>query len=228
MSAEYALLVVKLIINVASLALSLICLFWLLKVKRNAKDEPDNRLKYYFFEDITIDLTNLYTPDEFCYKHYQIFIDKGTIEDFNIHMKKIEQFSLALLVLLVISLLVKIIHTELDWPNSCIITCCSRMDKSYKIFQAIIHIINLLASILSFIFFFLISVYYFNSSFDDFEEFSDCEYLNSRFKKDYDFVNVVKKKYLRTFIGYLVVLFLNFSHMIITIVLLSFFKIEEK
>ena len=72
------------------------------------------------------------------------------------------------------------------------------------------------------------SVYYFKSSFDDFEEFSDCEYLNSRFKKDYDFVNFVKKNYLRTFIGYLVVLFLNFSHMIITIVLHSCFKNEEK
>ena len=228
MASVFALFVVKFIVTFVSLALSIICLFWLLKVKQNAKDEPENRLKYYFSEYSEIVRPNLYTPGEFCYNYYQIFIDKGAFESFDIHMKKIEKFSLVLLILLVISLLVKIIRMELDLPNSCVITCCNRMNKSYKIFQAIIQIINSLALILSLIFFILISVYYFESNFDDFDEFSHCEYLNSLFDENYDFVNVVKKKYFRTFIGYIVVLFLDFSHMIIMIVLHSCFQIEEK
>ena len=228
MPSVFAVLFVKLIVTFVSLVLSIICLFWLLRVKKNAKDEPDNRLRYYFFEYSEIVCPNFYTPDEFCYNHYKTFIDKSVFEDFYIHMKKIETFSLALLILLVLSLLGKFIRMKLDLMNLFVINCCIRIDKSYKILQTISQIINSLALILSLIFFILISFFYFDSNFDDFDEFSHCEYLNSRFDKDYDFVNVVKKNYLRTFIGYILVLFLDFSHLIIMIVFHSCFKIEKK
>lgn len=227
MKAAFILLIIKLVITCALSILSVINLYWLHKVYQNAKDEPDNRIKFYSLEDTIIDVIDLYEPGEFCYKHYQPFIDKGVFENFDISMKKIKKYSLALWILLLISFLTGVIHIEFDLPDSFVFTCCNRSDKSYKIFMAVNRILNLLSTILAFIFFILVSVYYFKVNFDDYDEFSKCEYLNSHFENEYDFINVVKKNYLRFFIGYIVALFLNFSYMIISIILSVCYKVYD-
>jgi hypothetical protein len=225
MSVEVTLLIVKLIVLFAAFALSIVNLVWIYKANHNALDEPNNRLNYYSFEDAIIGPDDFYSSGEFCYEHYQPFLDIGALEDLDIKMKKIKKFSLGLMILLFFSLYIKLISMDLDLPDSFI--CCDRSGKLFKVIRAVTQILNLLSSILAFIFFIITSAHYFKSNFDDFDKFRDCEYLNSLFDKDYDFINIVKKNYLRFFIGYIVVLVLNFTELILEIILHSCYKIYQ-
>ena len=207
MSVEVTLLIVKLIVLFATFALSIVNLVWIYKANHNALDEPNNRLNYYSFEDAIIGPDDFYSSGEFCYEHYQPFLDIGALEDLDIKMKKIKKFSLGLMILLFFSLYIKLISMDLDLPDSFI--CCDRSGKLFKVIRAVTQILNLLSSILVFIFFIITSVHYFKSNFDDFDKFRDCEYLNPSFDKDYDFVDVVKDNYLKYFIVYMIVFALN-------------------
>ena len=52
---------------------------------------------------------------------------------------------------------------------------------------------SLINTILKIIFFELLSQNISDSNFEDFETFSDCDYLYGGFKKKYDFITTVKK-----------------------------------
>ena len=197
--------VTKLIISLVVTVLSILCIVWIAKVYKNADDEPSNREIYCKDENGNIILpADFYSSGDFCFDHYQSFLDKGVFEDLNIRMKKIRKFSLATIIvfsisfgLIFISLIMIIIGIIAECP------------KNYFLIIPILAILGFLASIVSFIFFIILSVHYFKSNFDDFDKFGDCEYLNPNFDKDYDFINVVKDNYLKYFIVYIIVFVLN-------------------
>ena len=94
---EQGLQPIKLIVLFAAFALSIVNLVWIYKANHNALDEPNNRLNYYSFEDAIIGPDDFYSSGEFCYEHYQPFLDIGALEDLDIKMKKIKKFSLRLI-----------------------------------------------------------------------------------------------------------------------------------
>ena len=196
--------VVKCILSLAIIVLSILCIVWIAKVYSNADDEPTNRIKYYYDENDKL-IENSYDEGEFCFEHYQSFLDKGVFEDFDIRMKKIKKFSLGTIIIFSISFGITIINLTMLIVG----LICELGAKFFMILIPICFILSLLSSILALIFFIILSVHYFKSNFDDFDEFSKCEYLNPYFDKDYDFVYVVKNNYLKYFIVYLIIFVLN-------------------
>ena len=199
--------VVKCILSLAVIVLSILCIIWIAKVYSNADDEPTDRIKYYYYDENGnfIDPNSLYVAGEFCFEHYQSFINKGAFEDFDIRMKKIKKFSLATIIIFSISFGITIINLTMIIVG----LICECRANFFKIIIPVFLILSLLSSILALIFFIILSVHYFKSNFDDFDEFSKCEYLNPYFDKDYDFVYVVKNNYLKYFIVYLIIFVLN-------------------
>ena len=203
MSKETILKAIKFILSLVILVLSILCLYWLIKVYDNADDEPLNRIKYINEEQGYHD--ELYRLGDLCYDHYEPFIIIGAFEDFDIRMKKIRKFSLAIIVTFFISFILSILSLGVILGGA-LFKCGG---KILSLISLIAEIITILASILAFIFFIILSVHYFKSNFGDFEDFNDCIYLNSRFDDDYDFVYVVKDNYKRFFIVYLIVFVLG-------------------
>ena len=205
MSDNTGLKVTKFILSLASLVLSILCIVWIAKVYSNADNEPSNRVIYCQNESgITLYHSDFYSAGDFCYDHYQAFLDKGAFEDLDIRMKKIKKFSLAIIITFSISFGLIFISLIMI-----IIGLIAECRENYFLVIPIIAILGYLASIVSFIFFIILSVHYFKSNFDDFDKFRDCEYLNPSFDKDYDFVDVVKDNYLKYFIVYIIVFVLN-------------------
>ena len=196
--------VVKCILSLAVIVLSILCIVWIAKVYSNADDEPTDRSKYYLDENGYFIVLS-YVAGEFCFEHYQSFLDKGAFEDFDIRMKKIKKFSLATIIIFSISFGITIINLTMIIVG----LICECRANFFKIIIPVFLILSLLSSILTLIFFIILSVHYFKSNFDDFDEFSKCEYLNPYFDKDYDFVYVVKNNYLKYFIVYLIIFVLN-------------------
>ena len=86
--------------------------------------------------------------------------------------------------------------------------------------EYIFALIRIILSILDLIFFIIISVNYYKSNFDDFEDFSECKYfIDTDFNKDYDFVFVVKRNFKKFFILTLITIGLNIIEEIITLIL---------
>ena len=203
--------VTKFILSLASLVLSILCIVWIAKVYSNADNEPSNRVIYCQNESgITLYHSDFYSAGDFCYDHYQAFLDKGAFEDLDIRMKKIKKFSLAIIITFSISFGLIFISLIMI-----IIGLIAECRENYFLVIPIIAILGYLASIVSFIFFIILSVHYFKSNFDDFDKFSDCEYLNPSFYKDYDFVNVVKDNYFKYFIVNIILFVLNDANEII-------------
>ena len=204
--------VVKCILSLAVIVLSILCIVWIAKVYSNADDEPTDRSKYCVDENGNlIILSSLYATGEFCYEHFQSFQEKGVFEDFDIRMKKIKKFSLATIIIFSITFGITIINLTMIIVG----LICECRANFFKIIIPVFLILSLLSSILTLIFFIILSVHYFKSNFDDFDEFSKCEYLNPYFDKDYDFVYVVKNTYLKYFIVYLIIFVLNIVDSII-------------
>ena len=203
MSDSIILKTIKLILSLALLVLSILCLYWLIKVYNNTDDEPLNRIKYISDEHGSPD--ELYSLGDICYDHYESFLIIGALEDFDIRIKKIRKFSLALIITFFISFILSILSIGVILGGA-ILKCAG---KVLSIITIILGLIAIISTILAFIFFIILSVHYFKSNFGDFEDFNDCYYLNSTFDDDYDFVYVVKKNYKRFFIVYLIVFVLD-------------------
>ena len=204
MSDNTPLKIVKFILSLASIVLSILCIVWLAKVYKNAKNEPTDRLNYYLDEN-NVQIINSYNPGKFCHEHYDPFLEKGAFEDLDVRMKKIRKFSLASVILIGISFGLTIINILIIIIG----LLCQCNEDFFKIMLPIILILSLFCSIIAFIFFIILSVHYFKSNFDDFDKFSECDYINPMFDKDYDFVHTVKDNYLKYFIVHLVLFVLN-------------------
>ena len=177
-------------------------LVWIFKVYRNAEDEPTNRAQYYNEEDVS----NYYIEGEFCYTHFQPYVQVGAFEDFDIRMDKIEKFSLAFIITNFIPFAIVIINI-IAFLLCLICTCAAAI---LQLFACILRILNLLTSLLSFIFFIILSVHFYKSNFDDLEDFGNCEYMNkTRFFNDYDFAFIVEDNFKRFFIIYIIIIVLN-------------------
>ena len=194
---------IKFILSLVIFVLSILCLYWLIKVYDNADDEPLNRVKY--IDEYNGNYDELYRLGELCYAHYEPFLIIGAFEDFDIRMKKIRKFSLAIIITFFISFIISILNLGVVLGGA-LLKCAG---KVLSVISLIFGIISILASILAFIFFIILSVHYFKSNFGDFEDFNDCAYINLYFDYDYDFVYVVKKNYKRYFIVYLIVFVLG-------------------
>ena len=207
MSDNTCLKIVKCLISLAVIVLSILCIVWIAKVYKNAKDEPTDRVKYYYDENNhQIEISEIpYSQGEFCHDHFQSFLAKGAFEDLDVRMKKIRKFSLASIILVCISFGLVIINLIIIL----LLVLCKCGQDAFIIILPILLILSLLSSLLAFIFFIILSVHYFKSNFDDFDKFSDCTYLASYFHKDYDFVHVVKDNYLKYFIVYLILFVLK-------------------
>ena len=198
---------VKTSFQLISLVIVILCIILLFKVRNNAKQEPENRFNYT--DDNTF--LNEYSEGDFCYNHYTPYITDGAFIDFDLRMKKIRKFSTALLIayfillfLLVLSMIIAIMYK----------TCCNTHEKCISCLLILIFFTNILVFILCLVFFIILSVHYFKSKFNDFKDFSKCHYLGNGFRKDYNFVSVVKDNYLKVFVLNIIFLFLNCFHSI--------------
>ena len=198
--------VIKLLLGIAVLVLTIVSLAYLVKVKNHAHNEPTNR--GYYIDD---DPLNYYSEGDFCYDKYRNYESQGAFKIFDIKMKKIRQYSKALLatyivglVLSVLSILFNVIQ-QLCMPNINCIGC----------FLLLVNLLNIINSILTIIFFIILSVNYYKGEFGDFEDFSKCSYFNDSFRKDYHFVSVVKDNFKKFFILYLISIILNIISLIV-------------
>ena len=207
---QKALKIIQFILSLAILVLTILSLVWLFKVYKNADDEPLNRIKY-INEDIG-PYDELYNPNDFCYEHYEPFLAVGALEDFDIRMEKIKKYSLAIIILFFAAIILSILNLLLLLGGACCSGCASLLGILILIFT----ILKILAPLLSFIFFIILSVHYFKSNFGDFDDFSDCRYLNSYFDTEYDFVDVVKDNYLKYFIVHLIIFVLEIINSILS------------
>ena len=213
----------KFVLSLVIAVLYILCIVWIVKVYHNANDEPGDRLKYYESEDFE-SVSKYYSEGEFCFDNSQSYLDKGAFEVFDIRMKKIRNFSLALIVTFIISFGLGIINLL----TVIISMCCTIAATILRIITCICSILNLVSSILSFIFFIILSVHYFKSNFDDFEDFNDCNYINkNRFDNNYDFVYVVKDNFKRYFIVYIILIVLNIGDTILERIIKKRAKSEE-
>ena len=202
---------VLLVIGLIILILYLLCLIWIIKVYNNAKDEPNNRINY--INDDIASYDELYTPGQFCYNHYESFLRIGVLNDFDIHMKKIREFSLALVITIFVIMGGIIFYLSISYLSKFL--KCSK--KALCVITQIISSLIKIATSVTFTFSITTSIYYFKSDFHNFDLFSDCEYLNQLFDKDYDFVFSVKNNYLKYFIVYVISLAFKLSYIILKI-----------
>ena len=196
------------IISLAIIALTIFALVWIFKVYRNADDEPTNRAQYYNEEDVS----NYYIEGEFCYTHFQPYVQVGAFEDFDIRMDEIEKYSLAFIITNFIPFAIVIIN--IIGGLLCLICTCAA--AILKLFACILGILNLVTSLLSFIFFIILSAHFYKSNFDDLEDFGNCEYMNkTRFFNDYDFAFIVEDNFKRFFIIYIIIIVLNIINILL-------------
>ena len=187
---------ITVIVELAFLVIFIVCITYLFKVNSNAKDEPTNRGRY-----IEYDPYNYYTEGDFCLDHLYPYISRGVFKEFDLRIKNIKKFSTILIVILFIKIILSFLAIFLG------IFCENR---KCSCFILILLLLSLVAEILFLIFFIIISVNYFKSKFGRFKKFSKCEYLGSSFKRDYDFVNALKKNFKIFFILGIISFFLNF------------------
>ena len=208
MSNKECLNIVGIFISLAIIALSITSLVWLFKVNGAAKEEPSYRDKYIKFEIVaTFDGVK-----SDCIENYQTFLDYGTFEFSDIRMKNIKKYSLGLIVLNFILLGIDILTIIIILL---VVICESRSD-TFAFVIIIMTILKLLAALIAFIFFIILSVNYFKSDFVKFKKFSGCSYLNQDFAPDYEFVYDVKVYYKKYFILYFVIFALNIIDNIIS------------
>ena len=136
---------------------------------------------------------------------------KGAFDDLDIRMTKIHKYSKALIYIFFIDLMFVIFYIILD---------IIRKRKEFGCIEYIFALIRIILSILDLIFFIIISVNYYKSNFDDFEDFSECKYfIDTDFNKDYDFVFVVKRNFKKFFILTLISIGLSLIRLIIILIL---------
>ena len=199
---------INLIFVIVSIIINILCLVWLFKVKNNSKKEPYPRDKYLIEGE---DPLNYYTEGDFCYDHYYPYLTKGAFDDLDIRMTKIHKYSKALIYIFFIDLMFIILSIILDIISE---------RKEIDCIKCIFALIRFILSILDLIFFIILSVNYYKSNFDDFEDFSECKYfIDTDFNKDYDFVFVVKRNFKKFFILTLITIGLNIIEEIITLIL---------
>ena len=181
-------LLIKAIFSLLLFIISILCIIWLFKVKNNSKKEPIDRSTY-----IDEDYLDFYKEGDFCYNHYNTYIEYGALEDFDIRIKKIKTFSKALLITYFISLILLLLIFGLSICLTSETGCLAKI----LVILFLLYIINLL---LNLIFFIVASIHYFKSKWNDFDEFSNCRYLNRHFDNEYDFVYDVDNNYKKFFI----------------------------
>ena len=80
---------------------------------------------------------------------------------------------------------------------------------------ALFYLFFILGLILSLVFAIILMHYYSKGDYNDFEEFSRCRYLSTKFRRDYDFVNKIKNEYKMPFAIILLTEFFNFIKLIV-------------
>ena len=194
--------IVKTLFGLLSMIIMILCVVYLFKVRNNANEEPENRIKY--INDNAY--LNEYSEGDFCYNHYTPYLTDGAFKDFDIRMKKIRKFSTALLILFFVSLFLSILSFIIKIMYK---SCCNTHEKCIAAILIIIFLAKIIITILSLVFFIILSVHYFKSKFSDFKDFSRCHYLGNGFREDYHFAFVVKNNFLKFFVLTVISLFLN-------------------
>jgi hypothetical protein len=175
----------------------ILIIIWLFKITKNAKNEPTNRSRY-----IDKDPGFYYEEGEFCYDNYEKYILKGAFDTFGLRIKRIKKYSRAVLATIFISLgsmIMVIIFSELK--------DCNENFASY--FIGLFSFFYVISDILCLAFAIVLAHDYFKSNFSDFEKFSKCRYLMKQFKKDYNFIFIIKDEFKMPFIF---ILFFEFSN----------------
>ena len=157
----------------------IVVIVWLFKLLNNIEEESSGR---NFL--IRKEPSYYYEEGEFCYDNYESFIIRGALKIFDIPVKKIKKYALALLITIFISIGSLII--------SAILIAISKYSFYYRdrsiCFASLFYCIFVLAFILSIIFAIILGHYIYKGDYNGFEEFSRCRYLSKGFKKHYNFV----------------------------------------
>ena len=181
-------LITKGIISLFNFVTLILLIVWLSIIIHNANEEPES-FSSFVDNEFSVD----YSEGDFCYGHKFEFSRIGAFELFHIRMGKIKKYSIGLLVSKIISFLL----VNIDWCAILVYLKCSSMrgdaEKNMMIFGIVFTICSLINSILNIVFFEKFSQHFSDSNFEDFEKFSDCDYLIGAFKEKYDFITTVKK-----------------------------------
>ena len=146
-------LIISFIFSILQLILWILSLIWLCKVNKNAKDEPANRSLYYNGEEIS----EFYIIGDFCYEHFQPYVDVGAFEDLDIRMKSIRVNSKALIIIIFISFILSIFLVILRLIKN------KLQNECWMIFISLAFALSILCSFISIIVFIVLSRNYFNS-----------------------------------------------------------------
>ena len=197
MANNKVLAIVTIIVELAFLAIFIACTIYLFKVNQNAKDEPTNRGGYIMYDPY-----DYYTDGDFCIDHLDPYVSKGAFKEFDLHIKKIKKLSTIIIIILFVTMVLSLFASILG-------QCCK--SKKCSCLMLILLFLSLVGEVLFLVFFIIISVYYFKSKFNKFDDFSECKYLGSSFEKDYDFVYDLKKYFKIFFILGLISFVLNLT-----------------
>ena len=190
--------IIFIIQKIICITLIILCLVWVFPIYKNSgKDEP-TEMKW--INSISSDI------DEKCQQFLEKFTDEGlTIHEvFSYKMKNIHKYSLALFCLLIIQPSVIIIL-------ALFFAIINSMYKGrcFEILKIIIEMWKYLSYLLITLFY---SLFYYNcmkSKKNDFEDFSECTFVDSdEFESTYDYIYRINKDIKKlhiTFILYLVI-----------------------
>jgi len=178
-------LMFKSIIALFNFVILILLIVWLCIIIHHADEEPKS-FSSFVDNEFSVD----YSEGDFCHGRKFEFSRIGAFELFHIRMGKIKKYSIGLLVSKLISILLAIIAI-LSYQKCCLKTDVA--DRIWILYGIIFTICSLINSILNVVFFEKFSQHFSDSNFEDFEKFSDCDYLIGAFKEKYDFITTVKK-----------------------------------
>ena len=160
---------------------------WIYPIKNNSnKEEPSADIRSSLISNSYSNSKTLENSDADCDVNLQNFIENGAYETFNIKMTNIQKYSKIFITLLFIQVGIN--------GLAIIILFLTSLAIIYTTIDEIIAIINT-------IIFIILSVNYYKGKYDDFENFSECYFLNKEeFRDTYQHIFIIQKNFKKFFI----------------------------
>lgn len=157
-----------------------------------------------------------------CEKNLYNSLKNGVFETFDLKMKKINSYSTGILIIFVLKIDTSFILLIF------LFTPKDKIDKDCLFVPWAMLIIFIIAILLNFIFFILLSVSLNSSKIDEFKDFGKCFFFDeANFNKTFDFIFSVYKNGKRAFIVDLIYVILNFASIVLLIILYFYGKNKD-
>jgi len=169
---------------------------WIYPIKTNSKiEEPSDDKRSSLISNSYSNSKSLENSDVDCDTRLPDFLEKGAYETFNIKMTNIHKYSKIFIIILYIQVGVN--------GLALIILFLTNLAIIYTTIDEIIAIINA-------IIFIILAVNYNKGKYNDFEDFSECYFLNKEeFTESYQHIFIIKKNFKKFFIFNIVFICFN-------------------